>query len=74
MRPGRPVVSLRWPRPAIATAPTAPDAVEKKLAAPEAAPAAANSAPQKNKALPTVITPSKNGQQIISVPEANRAR
>jgi hypothetical protein len=31
--------------------------------------------PQKNgAALPTVITPSKNGQQIITVPENMRGR
>ncbi|MEX0591818.1 MAG: SGNH family hydrolase [Xanthobacteraceae bacterium] len=40
-----------------------------------AASAAANETAQKSPApLPTVITPSKNGPQIITVPEANRAR
>ena len=68
---------FRWPRPAIATAPTASDAVEQKLASPPppAAPGTTNSVPQKNSApLPTVITPSKNGRQVIGVPEANRGR
>jgi uncharacterized protein len=77
---------FRWPRTEVKF--SAPEPQSQKLAlpagapttqpaAPTAAAAAANSnaVPQKNgAALPTVITPSKNGQQIITVPENMRGR
>lgn len=77
---------FRWPRPATAVVPeqskTPAAASEIKVAAPATpavAPAPANAGAkaggeQKAAPLPTVITPAKDGPQIISVPDANRGR
>jgi hypothetical protein len=72
---------FRWPRSEVKIAVPEPQ-VQKVLAAEPAPPAAATAAsanapadPANNgAALPRVITPSKNGQQIITVPENMRGR
>jgi hypothetical protein len=64
---------FRWPRSAV-TIPQQKGETQK-ASEPRVTPASASAAagsPQKP--LPNVITPSKNGQQIISVPETNRPR
>jgi hypothetical protein len=69
---------FRWPRPAMATAvePSKTEPKEAKGGA-SAAPTTTNSTPspaeQKAAApLPTVITPTRNGPQVITVPETGR--
>jgi uncharacterized protein len=77
---------FRWPRSEVkieapepqsqAVALPAEPVASPPEAAPDAAPAAnGNGRPERSSApLPTVITPSRIGQQIISVPEAQRGR
>jgi hypothetical protein len=72
---------FRWPRSEVKIAAPEPQ-VQKVLAAEPAPPAAATAASanapaaraNNGAALPRVITPSKNGQQIITVPENMRGR
>jgi uncharacterized protein len=73
---------FRWPRSEIRIA--VPESETQTVAAPaepaesqaeETAAASGSEGPQRSSApLPTVITPSKNGQQIITVPESMRGR
>ncbi|MCC6947842.1 MAG: DUF459 domain-containing protein [Bradyrhizobiaceae bacterium] len=71
---------FRWPREQVKIAPYEPPAGQK-LAQPAepamqqpAASAEKPAAPNGSTPLPTVITPSRNGTQIITVPEAQRGR
>jgi hypothetical protein len=77
---GRPVEPIagraddfRWPRPAVATVP--PEGTPASAPQASGVPAPMNASPEKNPTpVPNVITPSKDGARIISVPEANRTR
>jgi hypothetical protein len=71
---------FRWPRSAVTLAPQ--EGTAQKSAPPIATPvpgtsatASANETGRKNPApVPTVITPSRSGSQIITVPETSRTR
>jgi hypothetical protein len=67
---------FRWPRSAVTVA---PQEGTQKAAQPAAAPASVtaastNGAERGATPLPKVITPARNGQQVIPAPEANRGR
>jgi len=68
---------FRWPRPAIAYGSDQPKTLPQAASAP--ALGATSDAPKGNDQktaapLPSVITPSKNGPQVISVPDTSRPR